>query len=195
LQHEFCITKQQSLFYLAYAPSLLLKHKLQQQTVLQTLNRPRLTLNNVNPSQEPNDFGKQDAFDRRLIAHTFLVRNAGEKPLVLDRAVSSCSCTTAFVGDGTTSALPLVLKPDAQVSLIVSINAKELFPGPISKSVSLYARGQSMPLAVFGITGNLQPAATFIPTVLQVGTVFCWISDWSRMERLRILSVTIPESR
>ncbi len=101
----------------------------------------------------------------------FLVRNAGEKPLVLDRAVSSCSCTTAFVGDGTTSALPLTLKPDAKVSLVVSINPKEMFPGPISKSVTLYARGQSTPLAVFGITGDLQPAAVFIPAVLQVGTV------------------------
>ncbi len=123
------------------------------------------------PISRTYDFGKQDAFGSRLVAHTFLVRNAGEKPIVLDRAVSSCSCTTAFVGEGTTSTLPLVLKPNAEVSLIVSINAKELFPGSISKSVSLFARGQSTPIAVFGITGDLQPAATFVPAVLQVGTV------------------------
>lgn len=132
---------------------------------------PFNAVHDYQPVSKTFDFGEQDAFGRRLITHSFRVRNADEKPLVLDRVVSSCSCTTALIGGGTTSSLPLTLKPDAEVSLVVSINTIELFPGHLSKYVSVYAHGQSMPVAVFSVTGNLQTAAIFIPAVLQVGTI------------------------
>ena len=114
------------------------------------------------------DLGETSLLDQPEIVHTFLLRNDGSAPLILESLVPSCHCTTAIVGtDGT---LP-TLAPGGQVSVQVKIVVEPYMSGPLDKWVVVYAKGTVEPVTKLEITGTLRPSVTLMPEAVDFGTV------------------------
>jgi hypothetical protein len=63
---------------------------------------------------EPQGFDFGRALPRRTLRKQFVLRNAGERDLVLQRPTTSCACTAAIVGETT-------LKPGRSTTLNVEL--------------------------------------------------------------------------
>ena len=85
------------------------------------------------------DFGdiKEDGGD---VSHTFIVKNEGNKPLVITRVIASCGCTTP----GWTKE-PIPAGQTGEV--LVTFDPKGR-PVPFTKTVSIYSNGKTGSLVV-----------------------------------------------
>lgn len=123
------------------------------------------------PNQGQHDFGTVSALNTPSIEQTFRLSNSTPAPLVLDRFQPSCHCTTAAVeGTSTNGVLP-TLAPGKTLAVHVTVSLADLAPGPLLKTVLVYTRGNPQPAAVFTLTGELKPAVTLSPNLLDFGQV------------------------
>ena len=123
------------------------------------------------PNQGQHDFGTVSALDTPSIEQTFLLSNSTPTPLVLDRFQPSCHCTTVTVEGTSTGAVMPTLLPGKTLTVHVRVSLADLAPGPLLKTVLVYTRGDSQPAAVLTLTGELKPAVTLSPNLLDFGQV------------------------
>ena len=120
-------------------------------------------------------FGSVSALDMPKVQQTFTLHNHTKMPIVLDRLVPSCYCTTAIItrpgqNPAAPSLLPTVL-PGGQATVQVTVDIMGQPVGNLTKSVDVYAKGNSQPVAQLLMIGVLLPTITFSPALLDFGTV------------------------
>ncbi|MDR0907630.1 MAG: DUF1573 domain-containing protein [Rikenellaceae bacterium] len=82
------------------------------------------------------------------VTHRFEFRNTGEEPIAIDRAVSSCGCTTPEYSRS-------LVRHDEQGSVTVSFNPAD-YPGAFRKSVVVVSGGGKWRNTLI-ITGTVVP--------------------------------------
>ena len=87
-------------------------------------------------------FGKFDWKEEQKI--TFILKNAGNKPLVIQDVTTSCGCTTVAY-----SKEPV--RPDRETIIEVSYKAEG--PGYFNKTITVHCNAKVSPL-IFKISGN-----------------------------------------
>lgn len=140
----------------------------------------------IRPSEIPEatfDFGQFSLLSAAPIAHTFVLRINGQKPLTLERLHSSCGCTRAFVEGSARRGMPLVMIPGRDVRIRVSVDPTKRRHGPARETVSLWVRGRTTPAVILQMIGTFLPPVSFSPTVLDFGIV--------RAHSARSLTVTV----
>ena len=80
------------------------------------------------------DFGEIKEADGK-VAHTFVIENTGDAPLVLTRVIASCGCTTP---EWTKEPIA----PGESGEIKVSYNPAGR-PGPFTKVLSIYSNGKN----------------------------------------------------
>lgn len=105
------------------------------------------------------DFGAARTDAQSPVEHTFRVTNSRPTVVVWERLVPTCHCTSAaaLVG-GVPSRLPVTLKPGQTLSVLVSLDTRGLAPGPTTRYVYLFERGQSVPVCTLEMTGIVRAA-------------------------------------
>ena len=105
----------------------------------------------------------------RVIDHLFTIHNVDTKtPILIDRVVPSCGCTSSVVL-AQPGSKAMVVPPGKDIYVVVSIDPRLLTPGPFTKSVSVYVKGRREPLVQLDMRGNFLPGAKFLPAVLNLG--------------------------
>ncbi len=111
----------------------------------------------VSPDTAHYDFGMRECGDSSPLTHTFRLRNSGTLPVTVVRVPTSCHCTEAVPEGGKT--LPLTLTPGATLPLVVTVDPNRFGPGPVSKTVWVYVRGEAAPNLTLEVTGTLRAVA------------------------------------
>lgn len=86
-----------------------------------------------------HDFG-QIKEDGGTVSHTFVVKNEGDKPLVITRVIASCGCTSP---EWTREPIPAGKTGDVKVTFDPKGR-----PTPFTKTVSIYSNGKKGSLVV-----------------------------------------------
>lgn len=110
------------------------------------------------------DFGSVSALDAAQITRTFTLKNDGAAPLTISRLQPSCFCTSASIDSDT-------LAPGRQAPVRVTVNTTHLAPGQLEKMVQVFVQGDEQPVATLEMTGELRPALSFSPALLDFGSV------------------------
>jgi len=119
-----------------------------------------------------HDFGTVSLLAPALITETFTVRNGTRAPLVLDHLQPSCGCIAAAVTRQQNAAPPVKqIAPGQSISVKVLLDPTGLEPGPLHKTIWVFTQGQDAPAATLVMVGNLLPAASFSPQVINFGSV------------------------
>lgn len=104
-------------------------------------------------------FNPQDAERDLPVEHIFTLENKTKSPLVITLLDPACGCISAEFVQTPTPTLPFTLRPDARVSLRVTLNLEAALAGlaakPIEKDVKVFIRGQNAPVATLQISGYL----------------------------------------
>lgn len=92
------------------------------------------------------NFGEIKEADGK-VSHTFQIKNEGEAPLVITRAIASCGCTTPEwtrepIAPGKSGELTVVFDPTGR-------------PGTFTKTIALYSNGKKGNY-VLTITGEVK---------------------------------------
>ena len=116
------------------------------------------------------DLGETSVLSSMPLQHTFRLKNAGAVPVTLVRVQTSCGCTSAALTKNGTQMMPVTVAPGGEIDLQTSIDTSHLTPGPIRKTVWVYADKGTPPLMV-ELRGVLQPGTAFTPAVLDFGRV------------------------
>lgn len=89
------------------------------------------------------------------VAHTFRITNTDKTAITWQRLTTTCHCTSAQAANshGVPAALPITLQPGQTLSVLVSLDTRGLAPGPTTKYVYLFERGQSVPACTLEMTG------------------------------------------
>lgn len=94
------------------------------------------------------DFGDVDRQDS-VLHHTYVFKNTGRKPLLIQGVETNCGCTTVT--------FPHQPIPSGETGEInVMVHASELVPGQFDKEVRIYTNTQEG-LNKLRIRGNIQP--------------------------------------
>jgi len=91
------------------------------------------------------DFGRIDASAVAARQCVVTVRNSGPRPVTIERAQPSCSCLTATLLQDGDASQTMTLLPGDEAELRVRLDASQLLPGTIEKSVWLFERGRTEP--------------------------------------------------
>ena len=117
------------------------------------------------------------------IKHTFTLRNTTPQSVTISRIHPSCGCVSVSVagqnlaGQANTQARPMqdwkpvVLAPGQSLPIAVIVDAAQLPPGSLSKSVFVYTDGRNMPSAVLTITGEATTGVNASPAMIDLGSV------------------------
>ncbi len=92
------------------------------------------------------------------VTHNFLLRNTGSAPLIVDRIVSGCGCTT-------TTAAPLEIAPGASHDLTVSLNTDGL-TGEKEKLIRLFSNDPRASFVTLTMSGSVTPIVHLLPNRL-----------------------------
>ncbi len=95
------------------------------------------------------DFGK--ALPGRTLKKEFVLRNAGEAPLVIENVSTSCGCTAAIAG--TTRVLP-----GRSTSLTVTLETRD-YHGPVEKRVGVRSNDPKTPLLTVRVRATVEAPA------------------------------------
>ena len=121
------------------------------------------------PSTGHSDFGAADPLSTPLLTPMLTLRNAGRKPITIERLQTSCGCTSALLGpEG--AAFPKSLVPGEQADVRVTVSTGSLH-GTIFKTVAVYARGSDAPAATLETHARLQNSVVPSATPLDFGRV------------------------
>jgi len=88
----------------------------------------------ISAEETSYDFGKIQE-DNGSVAHSFVITNKGDAPLVLTRVIASCGCTTS---DWTKE--PIAPGQKGEVKVVYDPKGH---PGPFTKSISVFSNGKS----------------------------------------------------
>ncbi len=113
------------------------------------------------------NFGSLSTLQLAPITRIFTLRNSGLLSITVSELRSSCGCTSALAQGQ--AMLPLMLAPGQTAKVRVTLDLAGLPPGPVSKSVWVYTKGQTAPAATLTMTGMLIPAARLAPASLDFG--------------------------
>lgn len=113
------------------------------------------------------EFGTISALLLGPITHFFTLRNSGPVSMTVTELRPACGCTSALARGKST--LPLVLAPGQTATVRVTLDLAGQPPGPISKTVWVYVKGQNVPAATLTMIGTLVPAARLVPVSLDFG--------------------------
>ena len=102
---------------------------------------------NIAFQEKIHDFGKIKE-EAGVVTHDFKFRNTGNAPLIIQRVVSSCGCTTP-----TWSKEPIT--PGGEGFIRVAYNPRNR-PNKFSKTVTIYSNASSGPM-MLRITGFVEP--------------------------------------
>lgn len=83
------------------------------------------------------------------VSHTFVIKNVGKAPLVIDNCTASCGCTTPV---WTKKPIP----PGKTGTVIVTFNPENR-QGTFTKPISVFSNATKFPLGL-SIRGNVIPA-------------------------------------
>lgn len=88
----------------------------------------------ISADETSHDFGQIKEADGKVSA-SFVIKNAGEAPLVITRVIASCGCTTPEwtkepIAPGQTGNIKITYDPKGR-------------PGPFSKTISVYSNGKT----------------------------------------------------
>ncbi len=92
------------------------------------------------------DFGVID-YKGGDVHHTFLIENCGDEPLVIERVVTSCSCTKASI-----SRKPLAVGERREMK--VTYEVRKMPIGLFSKSILIFSTASDDDMTRFTITGR-----------------------------------------
>lgn len=102
------------------------------------------------------DFGQ--AKDKKIIKHTFILKNVGDEPLIISDVSTSCGCTTAGdfeaeVAAGGKTELPVTFDPSS-------------FGGEIHKLVIVKSNDPERPETYLRIQGHIWEPVELLPTLM-----------------------------
>lgn len=114
------------------------------------------------------DLGKLSPVETPSAVHDFIFVNRTQTPLKLTRAQGSCGCLSTLLGaqDGK----EVVVAPGKSSPVRVSVALAGLAPGQIQKSITVFAEGQSAPVARYELGGQVLPSILFEPATLSFST-------------------------
>jgi len=131
----------------------------------------------ISQNQADYSFGRASILDVEQVQHTFILRNTGSSPLTIQELMPSCHCTSANVvrakgciAPAANGSLP-TLSPGQQMAVMMTVHLPGHTPGPFSKAIFVYARGNEQPIARLQAVGDLETGLTMTPTVLDFGTL------------------------
>lgn len=102
------------------------------------------------------------------IKHSFVLKNATEQPIEIDRYESDCSCILARIQSGHGGLeFPYVVPPAATVTVLVALNHHAVAPGRITASIKLMGTAGDVPLATLVMKGNLDSGIRFSPETIK----------------------------
>lgn len=113
------------------------------------------------------DFGSLSGSQPYLLSHVFVLQNYTPHSQTIIELRPACGCTSALLGGETN--VPFTLPPGRQISVCMTLDPVNLPPGPVSKAVWVYVRGQEAPAATLEMTGTLLPAAQLSLAALNFG--------------------------
>lgn len=122
-------------------------------------------------NQAQRNFGQVSALDTPQLTQTFTLRNTGTTPIVLERLVPTCHCTTAAVEGASPSAPLPTLAPGQQIPIHVTLALAGHPPGVLIKSVLVFTKNDPAPAAVLQMVGEVRPSLSFTPALLDFGQV------------------------
>ncbi len=113
-------------------------------------------------SDEPVfDFGT--VLQGEKVDHTFVFRNSGTAPLVIDRVKSSCSCTASLLSDKEI--------PAGGSGSVQAVFDSTRFRGRIHKTLYLYSNDPDRPSVEFLLQGEVVVPLQATPATLNFGDV------------------------
>ena len=95
--------------------------------------------------------------------HRFVLKNAGDTPLVIQRVKSSCGCTAAMVSSKT-------IPPTGQTELRVRFNSKN-FRGRVTKKVAVVSNDPQQPKKYFTLQAHVISELVVTPSRLSLGAI------------------------
>ena len=102
------------------------------------------------------------------VEHTFLLRNVGDSPIVIDHLEPTCGCSSPQEdSNNPTSALA----PGKTLSVRFILQTATLLPGGFGKYIYVFIRGDGIPAACLGMVGEIQSVITFDPHSISFGAV------------------------
>lgn len=135
-----------------------------------------------------NDFGVVDSLTADHIDHVFAVRNRGQGAITVDHLEPSCGCTGSHIlGVGAPG--NNVVPPGQDMLVDVTVATGDVVPGPFSKSVLVFVKGQKAAYAELLMNGILLPVATFSRPFLDFGAL------GAGMGRTLPLTVTLDQQK
>lgn len=125
----------------------------------------------VPPGAAIYDFGTADRFLTPVLTHTFILRNEGKVPVVIDRIQSSCGCTSALlVADGK-EATRVTLQPGKEISIKTSVDTTKLATGMIKKFLWVMLPNETVPSFIIRLDANIEGILAFDPPAIDFGRV------------------------
>ncbi len=116
------------------------------------------------------NFGKADRFVQPVLTHTFLLRNDGKAPVVIDHIQSSCGCTSALlVANGKEAVGGYTLLPGKQVGIKAAVDMTKLAPGPIKKFLWVMMPNETVPSFVLRLDADIEGVLSFDPPAIEFG--------------------------
>jgi Protein of unknown function (DUF1573) len=125
---------------------------------------PTSSLSALPTISERFDLGKLSPVDNPTVTHDFTFVNHTEKPIKLIRAQGSCGCLSTLLG--TTEVGEVLVAPGQSTPIQVRVALLGLAPGPLQKSVSVFAEGVNTPIARYDLAGQVLPSILFEPAAL-----------------------------
>lgn len=117
------------------------------------------------------NFGTADRFLHPVLKHTFILRNDGKVPVVIDHIQSSCGCTTGLLLAAGKEAIGYTLMPGKQVGIKTAVDTTKLAPGLIKKFLWVMMPGETVPSYVIRLDANIEGVLTFSPAAVEFGRV------------------------
>jgi len=122
------------------------------------------------PNSVYYDFGNLSLARTEPIKHVFKLHNNTDAAVTIARVQAACGCTTALPDNGVPGDYKPV-DPGKDLTINISIDPGHLYAGAIDKMVWVYLPSQNAPAFTLHVTGTMTAAASFVPAVLNLGTV------------------------
>jgi len=113
------------------------------------------------------DFG--EVLEGIAVSHTFVLTNSGDEPLMIEKVLAACGCTTTALPKDT-------LEPGETVELEALVDTAG-FGGNISKSISVHTNDPETEKLTLRVTGNVKQAETYHVAVADLDYLFYLLID------------------
>ncbi len=104
------------------------------------------------------NFGKIDS--DQTVEHTYVFKNSSNEMITIENARASCGCTAAVISEKD-------IKPGAEAKIQVKFTPPKGTRGQVTKSVSVFLKGESQPHTVLRFTADVKSDLDIQPSYLQ----------------------------